>query len=117
MAVRYQQWDSSKSMLKQIVSLLLASVIVLAFLSYLSIGMGWLLSLENDLYGLFQHVFAGGAVGRFMSQMVVLLVIPLVCTAVPAGVYWAVNRKPMPYLNQCAWVFWLVLATILVFQK
>lgn len=103
-------------MLKQITSIIIASLIVLLLSKYLTIGLNWVQALHNWLYEITKAIFSDNALGIILRKMIALLVIPLVCVGVPAGLYYVIYRKSMPYFTEAVWVVWIILATAMLLK-
>ncbi len=103
-------------MLKHFLRLLIASLLVLILTKYFAIALNWLLTAHKQISHAMKAVFSGGSIGTIILQLVALMLIPAVATAIPAGIYWAINRKQMPYILETLWVFWIVLATTIVLK-
>ncbi|MFN7097285.1 MAG: hypothetical protein ACK4PR_06975, partial [Gammaproteobacteria bacterium] len=63
-----------------------------------------------------QVIFSDGTVGTLLRKLVALLVIPLVCVGAPAGLYYVIYRKSMPYFTEAVWVVWIILATAILLK-
>lgn len=103
-------------MLKHIISLIIASLLVLLLAQYLTIGLHWLQTLNGDFYNYSKSIFTGKSVGAILRQLIGLLLIPIVLAGVPALLYYAVYRKSMPHFNEVIWVLWIVLATTMLLK-
>ena len=103
-------------MLRQILALILASIIVLVFTNYFATGLGWMLSMENAFNGMLKHIFANGALGQLLSRMSILIALPVLIGSIPISVYYLINKKQMPYTQQTIWGLWLVLASLIVYN-
>lgn len=103
-------------MLKQITSLILASLIVLLLSKYFTVGLGWVQGLHDWLYDVTQVVFSDSTLGIMLRKLVALLVIPLVCIGIPSGLYYVIYRKAMPYFTEAVWVVWIILVTAILLK-
>jgi type IV secretory pathway TrbL component len=104
-------------MLKQVIYLVIASLVVVLLAVYLDQALQQLSNLYTMVAGWFSEVFASGRLGSILTELLSLFLIPLVITGVIAGAYWAFRRKSFPYFNAVVWTIWLVLATLLVVNK
>jgi hypothetical protein len=55
-------------------------------------------------------VFSAGGSGHVLGGATATIVVAIVLALVPAGIYWLVNRRPMPYLVTVMWGIWLFAA-------
>lgn len=101
-------------MLKQVASLIIASIIILFLSPYIAKGFGWLDYFYTWLYHLSGTIFSNNDIGSLLQKLVALLLIPLVCAGLPAGIYYMIYRKTMPYLIQLIWVIWIIVAVLTI---
>jgi hypothetical protein len=103
-------------MLKNIISLIVASLLVLLLAQYLTIGLHWLQTINSDFYNYSKDIFTGKAIGAILRQLIGLLLIPIVLAGIPALLYYAVYRKSMPHFNAVIWILWIILATTMLLK-
>lgn len=54
------------------------------------------------------NVFQSGATGVKIQKVLSLMLLPLIVSGVPAGIYWGFKRQLMPYFYHILWAVWLV---------
>lgn len=101
-------------MLKQIIILLIASLIFILGFSYFHQAITWLVSAHNWLSQHLNEIFSGGEAGRIVKNLITLLAIPFFVALIPTAIYALVTRKWFPYFMEIVWVTWFVLATALL---
>ncbi|PIQ43861.1 MAG: hypothetical protein COV52_01255 [Gammaproteobacteria bacterium CG11_big_fil_rev_8_21_14_0_20_46_22] len=101
---------------KQIGIFLALSVIAILTARYCVIALQWLMSGYQDLIHQLQNVFANTSLGNFLSSLIALIGVPLIISAVIAGIYWAFRRQSIPGFWLYLWGFWLVLTTLVIYQ-
>src|SRR3990167_10976728 len=101
-------------MVKQIIILIIASLIVILASDYLNPILTWLMQLNDWLCGLLKQVFSRGLVGHTLTHALPLFVIPVVLGGLVSAVYWMFKRAQMAYFNEVMWAIWLVLTVLLL---
>ena len=101
---------------KQLIFLLILSIIAVMGAHYLSVALKWLVVAHGDIIHVFHQVFSANNVGNILSALLALIVVPAIITLVVAGVYWCFKRKLIPNLWIYVWGVWLILATVLISQ-
>ena len=102
--------------MKNFLTLLIASLVVVFFKHELAYVMDWMLSIHDHVISLLGHIFSHGKSGMVVLSVLTLLLIPILVGVVVGGVYWMVRRNRMPYLVELVWVIWFVLMTIMILQ-
>jgi len=95
-------------MLKQIIAIVLLSIIITLTTPHIQQGLQYLLSGYNWVSHQLTEVFSGGSTGNLIRNLLALLAIPLLVGMVPVTIYWLARRKWFPYFMQLVWVIWLV---------
>src|SRR3989442_1073125 len=105
-------------MLKQIILLLLLSLLVINFMSYTQHGLEFLVTAHDWIADVLTQVFSGGKAGELSRQLITLLAVPVFIGLIPAIIYAIVRRNWFPYFMRLVWIVWLIQATalIVVFQ-
>lgn len=101
---------------KQMALFLILSCLAILGAHYMVVGLQWLMSGYQDLINELQQVFANTALGNFLSAFIALIGVPLLISGAIAGIYWCFKRKSIPSYWLYLWGFWLVLATIVIYQ-
>lgn len=103
-------------MLKQSIVYLILSVLVVLFAKY-----AHLLIVYIDIAYLYVTVqlapiFSNSTSGYIIRNVCSLVLLPLIITGIPALIYQAIKKKPMPFFVEATWLLWLmiVLSKILV---
>lgn len=104
-------------MLKQIIFLIVVSLLAIFFMRDVSVCLVYLGKAHHYLTKELAVVFAGGAVGMMIRQVVVLVVIPVIVGLIPGSIYWVIKRKRMPYLFHIIWIVWLILMTSIILHR
>jgi hypothetical protein len=101
-------------MLKQVIAIVILSILVIIGMSYVQQGLQILLSGHDWLSDVLKDVFSGGQAGNIIRELIALLAIPLVVALIPAIIYWIAKRSWFPYFMELVWVIWLVQTSALV---
>jgi hypothetical protein len=101
-------------MLKQIIAIILLSLIVIFTMTQIQHGLQWLISGYEWVSQQLMNVFSGGSTGNLIRNLLALLTIPLLVGLVPVAIYWLAKRKWFPYFMEMVWVIWLVQASAII---
>lgn len=101
-------------MFKQIVFLLVLSLLIVIGTAYAHQAMQYLVNAHEWIDGMLTEVFSGGTAGNIIRQLIALLAIPVFVGLVPAIIFWMVKRRWMPYFMEIVWVIWLLQTGALV---
>lgn len=100
-------------MVKHLALLIAISALSVAMLTYFGTALQGLEHTHALLAHKLTAVFAGGKIGQFIRDTVLLIALPIAIALVPGGIYWAIRRQQLPSLTSVVWVIWLVLVTTL----
>lgn len=103
-------------MLKQILALIVLSILIILCMPYAQQGLGWIVSGHNWISEMLTNVFSGSHVGDVIRKLIALLVIPVLIGLVPVIIYWLAKRTWFPYFMQIVWVVWLLEIAALIVQ-
>lgn len=95
-------------MFKQIIALILISLVIVFFMPYVQTGIQGLMDAHNWISNMLRSVFSGGEAGNMARGFIALLCIPVLAGAIPAVIYWIIKRRWLPYFMQIIWVVWLI---------
>lgn len=95
-------------MIKQLVSLIILSAIIIVAMLYAQLGIQYLLRAHDYIAQLLGYLFAGSPAGTIAKKLLALLSLPILIAAIPAFIYWLVRRKLFPYFMPIVWTIWLV---------
>ena len=101
-------------MLKQIIAIVVLSVVIIFGMSYTQQGLQLMVSGHGWISNLLKDIFTGGQTGNIIRQLIALLAMPIVVAFIPAVIYWFARRKWFPYFMELLWVMWLVQTSALV---
>ena len=54
---------------------------------------------------------------HYISNIITLVVVPIVIALIPAFIYWIIEKKEMPKLKELMGVLWLILLLIFVLHR
>jgi hypothetical protein len=103
-------------MFKQIIYLIIASVLAVLLMPYLNKIFVYILQADNWVHLGLAKVFTGNAIGTFLTSLLGIFLIPLALALIIAGTVWVFKRTQFVYTMHVAWVSWIVLVTLLVFK-
>lgn len=104
-------------MIKQILLIVLLSLVVIFFRNQLTHVLDGLIYVHNYINKPLQLIFSQGHVGRLIQEMISLLMLPLLAGLVLFLIFWIVKRTSMPHVMVVVWVVWLVLLVTMVAQN
>lgn len=103
-------------MLRQSLIYLFVSILVVVFAKY-----AHLLVVYIDVFFIYVNVkltpiFSQTGLGLIIRKVLVLMLLPIVITAIPALLYRAIKGREMPHIIAVAWIIWtiIVLSDILI---
>ncbi len=103
-------------MLKQLIILVLLSIIIILTMPYVQHGLHFLLASYHWISNLLAPIFSGGEAGNIIKKLIALLAVPIIVSFIVAFLYWIVKRSWFPYFIDIVWVLWLIQTTALVVQ-
>lgn len=105
-------------MLKQIIALIVLSILVVLAMPYVQHAVQALASAHDWISNQLTEIFSGGTAGDITRRLIAILAIPLVIGLLPALIYWIAKRQWFPYFMHVVWVIWLLqTAAIVVLYK
>jgi hypothetical protein len=104
-------------MFKQIVYLVIASLLAALFMSYFHQVVLAVLQAYGWVHHWLAEVFAHGYVGTLLISLLSIFLIPLAVGLLVGGVYWMVKRQQFLYIAHVMWTTWIVLATMLMLKS
>lgn len=103
-------------MLKHILALITLSIIVILFLPQFAVCLHYIGQFHSWVAELLLNVFSSSEVGRLITRVLALLLIPLIIALFPAFLFWVARRREMPHLATVTWILWVMLATIIALR-
>jgi hypothetical protein len=104
-------------MLKQIIAIIVLSIIIVLFMPYVQEAVQLLISAHDWISELLTDVFSGGQAGNLTRGLIALLSLPILIGAIPAILYWMIRRHWLPYFMEIVWVVWLIQAGALAMMS
>lgn len=95
-------------LIKQIVALIVLSLVVLFVNSPLNALLHSLIDFHQWITDSLATIFSTGKTGDIIKALLTLLLVPAVLAGIPALVYWGMKRSAMPYLWPIIWAAWLI---------
>ena len=103
-------------MFKQLILLIVASVIVVIFQSDIVHGLNILVTAHNKEASSLAGIFSGDHTGRMIQGVIAVVLLPVGVGAVLSGGYWLIKKEMMPHTLTVVWVLWTILLTTLIAQ-
>jgi hypothetical protein len=100
-------------MLRNILLLVILSILVILFMHPFSQFLGMIDHLHNLLAIKLALILSTNSTGIWIRNVLALILIPMGVGLIPAALYALLRRSPMPYLTEIMWFTWLLLATTL----
>jgi len=101
-------------MIKQVIALIILSLVIILSMSYAQHGLQWLINTHNWVSQILTEVFSGGQAGKLTRGLIALLSVPILISLMPTLVYWVLKRHWFPYFMEIVWVVWLIQAGALI---
>lgn len=101
-------------MFKQIVAIILLSVVVILAMQQAQYVIELLISAHAWVADTLTKVFSGDTAGDMARQLITLLSVPVVIGLIPTLVYWVTKRSWFPYFMDVVWIVWLIQTSALI---
>lgn len=101
-------------MLKQVIAIVLLSILAILFMPYAQQGLHAIINAESWVATILKKVFSNDGAGDLVRQVLTLLVIPLAIGTVPALLYWLARKHWFPYFMELVWITWLLQTAALI---
>lgn len=95
-------------MLKQSLIYLLVSILVVVFAKFTHLLVVYIAMLYTFIYIRLLPIFSGLGLSEIIRQILLLVLIPITITAIPALSYRLIKSKDMPYFIETTWCVWFV---------
>ncbi len=96
-------------MLKQSLIYLGLSIFIVVFAQYANLVMVYIVTFYTFVMMKLTPIFSGNTYGILIRNILSLVLIPLIIAGVPALIYKAIKKRPMPYFVEIMWALWLVI--------
>ncbi len=104
-------------MLKQVIALIIFSIVVVLCMPYVGNAVQVLINAHDWIAQILTDVFSGGQAGNIARGLIALLSLPILIGLIPALIYWIVKRHWLPYFMAIVWVVWLIQVGALAIAK
>ncbi len=95
-------------MLKQMIAIVVLSILVIVGAPYAQSALEFIVTAHNWVADMLKEVFSGGEIGNLIRQLIALLAIPLAASLIPVIVLWLAKRTWFTYFMEVVWIIWLV---------
>ncbi len=96
-------------MLKQGLIYLILSIIIVVFSSYAGVLIDYIKTLYGYLDFWLTPIFRISDTGAMIRGTLILVLLPLILTGIPALIYRLLKKKEMPYFMEATWIIWLII--------
>jgi hypothetical protein len=103
-------------MLKQMLIIIITSIIILLILPYAHNTLIYLLQFHQEIIALLNTIFSGSKIALFIRDLLALLFIPLLIIGFISSAYAIIRKHTFPYIIPLAWGTWLVMITALIMK-
>ena len=99
-------------LLKQSVAYFVLSLLVVLCAKYIHLGIVYL----DMIYTYLNVLIVPYIAGAWLRNVLIMIGLPLILTAIPAIIYRLIKKANMPYFLESVWILWLVfvLSNILI---
>lgn len=102
---------------KHILILLLVSIISIIWIKEIAQVLHYMMHLYIVFSKTLSRFIVGGYLIAVVRQSIVLMMVPLLITMVPVGLYWLIKRRLMPHAHEILYIAWFIMLTTLVLYK
>jgi hypothetical protein len=103
-------------MTKQIILLIIASVLAVMFQGQIVHALNLLVTAHNKEASSLAGIFSGDHMGRMIQGVIAVVLLPVGVGAVLSGGYYLIKKQMMPHTLTVIWVLWTILLTTLIAQ-
>ena len=103
--------------LRQLIWLVLFSVIVVLTAPFVHKILAMLLWMHQWIMQLLGEVFSAGKMGLWLRDIIAIIAIPFLLATIPTFFYWIVRGRAFPYFMAVVWVIWLLEVSALLALK
>lgn len=111
------QRDPHTMILKHFGVIIVLSFVLLIFAHQAQLVLVYLNDAHTILNEKLSYIFSTSTVGNTFQEATCLLLIPFVIAGIPAGIYWLVKRRLIPYFYHVVWGVWIVLFTSIMILR
>jgi hypothetical protein len=104
-------------MFKQFLLIVILTAVAVFFMKELAAILYALGHVQNFLINKTVALLPKDTVFKFVSELIILVVIPILISLLFAFVYWLVKHREMPKLINLIWLLWVISLLIFVLQK
>jgi hypothetical protein len=91
-------------LLKQSVAYFVLSLLVVLCAKYIHLGIVYL----DMIYTYLNVLIVPYIAGAWLRNVLIMISLPLILTAIPAIIYRLIKKANMPYFLESVWILWLV---------
>ena len=102
---------------KHILILLMLSLISILWIKEITHVLNYLIHGYIYLSKCLKPFIMGGYMIAILRQALVLMMIPMLVMMIPAGIYWLIRRRLMPWFYEAVYAAWFVMLTTLALYK
>lgn len=103
-------------MVRSIISVLIASALVIIFAPWLKPALNWIFAgYEYLIHGL-QFIFARNDLASMINHFIPLFAVPVIIMAAVSLIYWGLRRRTFPWMGEVLWTIWLILAILVIYH-
>ena len=103
--------------LKHFGVIIVLSFVLLIFAHQAQLVLVYLNDAHTVLNEKLSYIFSTSTVGNTFQEATCLLLIPFAIAGVPAGIFWAIKRRLIPYFYHMVWGIWVVLFTSIMILR
>lgn len=103
-------------MLKQVIYLIIASIIVILAMTYLKPVLTYVLQGYDWSVHELKQVFSNGLIGKTLTKGLPLMAIPVVLAGLVSAIYWMFKKSQFAHFDAVLWAIWIVLSTLIIYR-
>lgn len=97
-------------MAKQLTIYLIISLLVIIFHKYFNLAIFYIDTFYNYINFKIAPIFSHTYLGIIIRKTLILMIVPILITLIPAIIYRVVKGNKMPYFMVIVWFLWFILA-------
>lgn len=104
-------------MIKQLLLLIIFSIVIVFFQSQASIVLHGLVMVHSKLLSLLSMVFSSDSAGHMIKDVVAMLLVPLLVGIIVACIFWMAKRSAtLQHTMLTIWIVWVVMLVAVLGQ-
>jgi hypothetical protein len=103
-----------KDILKHLLIMVTVTVAIVFTMPYCKQALQELIKFYPVILRHLSYVFAGGKLGMLIKEVIAIIALPLVVSAVVSLAYYVIRRNWLPHLINITWILWIIVVSSVI---